>query len=85
MTRINQLNKFWKKVYKCKHKNISPNYYEIIYCSTPYCSGYELHCLGCGVYISECFCGYNNGMSGWPQKRWQNIRMKKERATWNLK
>jgi hypothetical protein len=77
MMRINQLNKFWKKVYKCKHEHLSPNYCEFINCSTPYCSGCETHCLDCGVYISKCSCGYNNGMSGWPQKRWRNIEIKK--------
>jgi len=70
-------NKFWDKVLKCKHENLDPNYYEYIGCPTPYCSGSEVHCLDCGVFISECGCGYNNGMSGWPHKRWQTERSKK--------
>jgi hypothetical protein len=63
------LTKFWQKVKECKHKNISPNYSEIIYCSTPYCNGEEIHCLDCGAYISKCGCGFNNGMGGWSLKR----------------
>jgi len=70
-------NKFWDKVLKCKHENLDPNYYEYIGCPTPYCSGSETHCLDCGVFISECGCGYNNGMSGWSHKRWQTERSKK--------
>ena len=60
---------FWEKVKECKHENLSLNYYEFIYCETPHCKGSESHCLDCGVYISECGCGCNNGMSGWSQKR----------------
>jgi len=63
------MNKFWKKVEKCEHKNLSPNYCEPLYCATPYCEGYETHCLDCGVFITHCGCGYENGMSGWPDKR----------------
>ncbi len=70
--------KFWDKVTECKHKNISPNYCEHIYCETPFCFGYELHCLDCGVYISECKCGYCNGLSGWSSLRWK-IFFKKTR------
>jgi len=69
INKMKSINKFWDKVLKCKHENLNPNYYEDIYCPTPYCSGYETHCLDCGVYISECGCGYNNGMSGWPYRR----------------
>lgn len=65
---------FWKKVEKCKHENLSENYYESVYCGTPYCGGEETHCLDCGVYITKCGCGYCNGMSGWPEKRWRNKR-----------
>ena len=60
---------FWNKVMKCKHKNLSENYYVHIFCGTPYCSGWEEHCLDCGVYISDCKCGSNYGMFGWPEKR----------------
>lgn len=62
-------SKFWNKVLKCKHKHINPNYYEFVSCSTPYCNGSEVHCLDCNVYISECSCGCNNGMNGWPYRR----------------
>jgi len=60
---------YWKKVSKCKHTNLSPDYLEDVYCDTPYCGGWEDHCLDCGVYITKCGCGFNNGMSGWPEKR----------------
>ena len=67
-------NKFWDKVLKCKHENLSPSYCEHISCGTPYCGGSEYHCLDCGIYISECGCGYNNGMSGWSNRRWARRR-----------
>ena len=63
------MNKFWKKVYQCDHKNLSANYNGGGRCSTPYCSISEDHCLDCGVYISKCGCGCNDGMGGWPMKR----------------
>ena len=65
---------FWKSVEKCEHKNMSPGYFEYISCGTPYCSGQEEHCLDCGVYITSCGCGSNNGMSGWPVKRWRKTK-----------
>jgi len=61
--------KFWKKVLKCKHENLNPNYCQFVGCGTPYCSGWEVHCLDCGAYISECGLGFMNGVSGWPYKR----------------
>jgi len=75
-TNKKQLERFWAKVVNCKHENLSPNYSEPIYCSTPYCCGSEDHCLDCGVYISTCGCGYNNGMSGWSNKRWERRGIK---------
>jgi hypothetical protein len=71
---------FWSKVMLCEHKNLSPNYYKDISCETPYCTGYEVHCADCGVYISKCGCGFNNSMSGWPTLRWKAhyIRCKKD-------
>jgi hypothetical protein len=71
------MSKFWDKAVKCKHENLSPDYYEDIYCGTPYCGGWEDHCLDCGVYITRCGCGCNNGMSGWSYKRWRKIERKK--------
>ena len=68
----------WKKVKKCKHTNLSPDYLGHIYCDTPYCEGSEYHCLDCGVFISKCGCGSNNGRSGWPNKRWNKLYKKKE-------
>jgi hypothetical protein len=62
-------SKFWKKVLKCEHEHLSEDYCEIFRCGTPYCSGDEVHCLDCGVYISECGCGFENGMSGWSRNR----------------
>jgi len=63
------MSKFWNKVKKCKHKNLS-EYSRYLPCGTPYYGGEEAHCLDCGVYISKCSCGSNNGMSGWPLNRW---------------
>jgi hypothetical protein len=63
-------NKFWDKVYKCQHEP-TENYLENFSCSTTYCDGMEWRCKHCGVYISECGCGSNNGMSGWSMKRWR--------------
>jgi len=65
------MNNFWEKVIACKHENIYPNYYEPIYCGTPYCTGYEVHCKDCGAYISECDCKSNSGISGWSNRRWE--------------
>jgi hypothetical protein len=61
-------SEFWKKVDECQHE-LSPDYYVYIHCDTLFCSGREVHCLKCGVYISHCDCFSNDGMSGWPDKR----------------
>lgn len=71
------MDKFWEKVSKCKHENLSPDYCETVSCGTPYCKGSEVHCLDCGVYITECGCGCCNGMSGWPESRWITYYRKK--------
>lgn len=73
-----KMNDFWNKVVKCEHKRLSPNYLEYIPCDTPYCTGYESHCLDCGIYISECGCGSNAGLSGWPYKRCLSQRLRRE-------
>jgi len=65
------MSRFWERVHACEHENISENYFQYISCSTPYCGGEEEHCLDCGVYITECKCGFCRGMSGWPEKRWR--------------
>jgi hypothetical protein len=70
-------NKFWDKVYVCKHENKSPFYLGGGSCGTPYCSIYEYHCLDCGVYISECGCGSNNGLDGWSSRRRMNWERKR--------
>lgn len=62
---------------KCKHKHINPDYYYSFPCETPYCSGHEVYCHDCHRYIVECQCGYNNGESGWPLKRWRKHWRKK--------
>lgn len=62
-------SEFWKKVNRCKHKNLSDSYYISYRCGTPYCGADEIHCLDCGVYISRCGCGSENGLSGWPMSR----------------
>jgi len=71
------MNKFWENVLQCKHKNLYPDFYEDIFCSTPYCSGYEIHCKDCGAFISECDCLSNSGISGWSNKRWKIFNNKK--------
>ena len=70
----------WKKVHKCKHINLSPNYCEFVQCLTPYCDGYETHCLDCGVYITQCKCHSSDGLSGWSHNRWLNFERKKQNA-----
>lgn len=68
--------KFWDKVNKCDHERLS-NYYVNLNCATPYCSGDEVCCSDCGVYISKCKCGYCNGMSGWSDAQWKSYYRKK--------
>jgi hypothetical protein len=63
------MDKFWKKVVKCKHKNLSTSYYVSLDCSTPYCEGAEMRCLDCKAYITTCGCGDRNDVSGWPRNR----------------
>jgi hypothetical protein len=75
------MNKFWKKVVACSHKNLAPDYLIMISCPTPYCSGEEIHCLDCGVYIQKCGCGYSNGMSGWSHYRIVKAERKKARKS----
>jgi hypothetical protein len=65
------ISKFWEKVHNCEHKNMNPDYCGNVHCGSPWCVGREQHCLDCNVYITECWCGSNNGMSGWPEKRWR--------------
>jgi len=69
------MSKFWDRVLKCPHTDemLSSNYFDPIYCATPYCDGDVVHCLNCGVFISKCRCGYNSGMSGWPPSRWHKL------------
>jgi len=74
------MNNFWNKVIKCHHI-YHPNYIDNLTCNTPYCSGYEVHCAQCGVYITKCDCGYLNGISGWPEKRWRKFSRKQEKKT----
>ncbi len=63
------MSAFWDKVNQCNHEP-TQNYLEHIGCGTPYCRGQEWHCKKCGVYITECGCGFLNGMSGWSNQRW---------------
>jgi hypothetical protein len=69
-------SKFWDRVETCHHE-LSSDYYVYIPCSTLFCSGKEVHCLKCGVYISHCDCFYNDGMSGWPMSRHRTEERKK--------
>ena len=74
------MKNFWDKVSECEHKNLS-EYFEFVYCPTPYCKGHELRCSDCNVYITECGCGSCRGKSGWPEKRRDN---KNRRLRWKL-
>lgn len=69
----------YEKKMKCKHENLYENYCVEFPCSTPYCSGYEVHCRDCGAYISTCKCGHNNGISKWSHKRWKAEYEKKNK------
>ena len=69
LRRATTTSKFWDKVERCMHQNLSPHFLESIYCMTPYCDGDETHCMDCGVFIQKCGCGFNDGLSGWPVKR----------------
>jgi len=71
--------KFWERVNKCKHENLSPNYSVLVCCPTPYCSGEEVHCLDCGAYSTKCGCGYMNTISGWPYRRWEKHLWRKRK------
>lgn len=75
------ITKFWKQVEKCQHV-WNPNYYESYTCANEYCEAHEEHCLKCGVYKTECKCGFENGMSGHPIKR---STRKKLKAGFNIK
>jgi len=67
---MNKSLAFWKKVESCKHKDLYENYYRWGRCGTPHCSGWdEYHCRACGVFLTTCPCGAENGLSGWPNKR----------------
>ena len=71
---------FWMRSVGCEHANLSPNYLESVSCETPYCRGWETHCLDCGAYIIECGCGFCTGFSGWPDSRHRKLRQKQRRA-----
>jgi hypothetical protein len=65
------MSTFWDKVAKCKHENLT-DHDAMISCGTPYCDyGYEYNCRDCGVFISDCACGFCNGMSGWSNARYR--------------
>lgn len=74
------MSDFWGRVRECDHDNLNDDYDAHVRCTTPYCSGYERHCLDCGVYIQRCKCGYNDGLSGWPAKRWWKRQWKETLA-----
>lgn len=65
---------FWDKVIKCDHSNLSETYLDVYKCGTPYCSVTETRCRKCKVYINNCGCRYNNGFSGWPEKKWRRFK-----------
>lgn len=57
----------WEKINNCEHE--WTDYYKTGPCDTPYCSYRELHCRKCGVYHTECGCGFENAMSGEPRNK----------------
>ena len=59
---------FWETVGECNHEY--SEYFKFVSCDTPYCGGQEERCNKCHVYMSDCGCHYNAGMSGWSSKRW---------------
>ena len=67
----------WGKTSTCKHENKYGDYLMMGSCGTPYCSWEEFHCRDCGAYVSECGCGCENGMSGWPRSRHRTERIKR--------
>ena len=74
--------KFWDRVEACKHENLT-DYCDSRGCGTPYCdSSTVVHCRDCGVYIEDCRCGTNNGMSGWPAARWSRIQRQEDMRRW---
>lgn len=75
-------NKFWKKVIKCEHE-WDGNYYETYDCATEYCTATEFRCKKCGVYSTECGCGFENGLSGWSYKRYMKEQLKRQFAKVN--
>ena len=62
---------FYDRVSKCKHKRLT-EHDAWGSCGTDFCGTWsESHCADCGVFIIECLCGDENGMSGWPARRWR--------------
>ena len=71
-------NRFWARVWKCKHPNIVWTG-SGVYCGTDRCVGTEEFCPDCRAYLIECGCGNCNGASGWSQAR-RNAFERKRRA-----
>ena len=65
----NRQDKFYQKANRCKHNNLSENYFVEYRCMTPYCSAEEVHCSDCGAFITTCGCGCEGGISGWSRTR----------------
>lgn len=62
----------WHKVEKCPHNDVT-EHERLFSCGTPYCGGgSEYHCRDCGVFFTECACGFLNSMSGWSWRRWRS-------------
>jgi len=57
---------FFEQIHGCKHEHLDPDYCEYVFCSTPYCGGYEHYCLDCHSYITTCGCGCENWISDKP-------------------
>lgn len=69
---------------ECKHENLYENYLDTWPCPTPYCIAREVHCKDCGRFVTTCECGYNNGESGWPDKRYRKITKRRNKNAKSL-
>ena len=63
------MSDFWDTVEKCDHDNLTDHFDTFTCSGAYYCDGQEVHCRDCGVFITTCGCGFNNGESGWSRKR----------------
>lgn len=71
----------WRKASRCKHKHIT-GYVASGSCENEpnACGGWsEIHCRDCGVFVTDCYCKYNAGISFASSSFYRTIE-KKRRA-----